>query len=382
MIEFLNAKATSYKITMSWIAQELNELQSERPKHDELINCLQMKLNECESLRNQLEIIIRVGHPTLVNRALPIIHDIELWIIIITGYYLPALRREDSKDSIVKNILISTASRCGLSWVKDFAVRLDGPTAIVSAIIEMPVIFSFPQHSTSLLNMAGLYHELGHNVFRKFPIIADHLAATVLDYFSEFRRQAGPLGPNEKAERDHTIDAAILYWNSKRLDELFADIFAVFVCGPARYYTCVDMAMSLESNPFNVNFMDEHPPSAARVFISADTLSLIHTREPSVLSVGKAWSACASSVNKNFVFDLVCSPNLLHRLVHTAITDIGSYLPQTPRYIRPLPDEVNMLNIPANTILEDILNQGNKILLTKPDSYGVWEKKVLDTLKS
>ncbi len=283
MIEFLNAKATSYKITMSWIGQELKELHSLRPKHGELIDLLQTKLDECEVLRNQLEIIMKLGHPSLVNRALPIIHDIEFWIIVITAYYLPALRREDDKDTAIKNILSSTAARCGLSWIKDFAVRLDGPLATVSAITEIPVVFSFPQHSISLLNMAGLYHELAHNVFRRFPIIADHLTATVSDYFSDFRRQAGPLGPSEKAERDRAINAAQRYWDSKRLDELFADIFAVFVCGPAYYVSCVDMAVSLDSKPFEVNFMDEHPPAAARVLVSHNALSSIHSQEPSVI---------------------------------------------------------------------------------------------------
>lgn len=381
MIEFLNAKATSYKITISWIAQELNDLHSKRPKHDELINRLQIKLNECEALRNQLEIIIRVGHPTLVSRALPIIHDIEFWILIISGYYLPALHREGNNETEINDLILSAAARCGLSWIRDMAIRLDGPLATVSVLNEMPVIFSFPQHSVSLLDMAGLYHELAHNVFRKFPVIADHLAATTSDYFSDFRRQAGPLGPSEKAERDRAINAAQLYWNPKRLDELFADIFAAFVCGPAYYYSCVNMALSINCNPFEVNFMDEHPPTAARVFVSQNTLSSIHGKEPSVVLVSKAWNECASSINKNAVFDLVCPPNLLQRLVQTATDDIKNLLPQSPRYNHPIPDETKMFEIPSNVTLEDILNRGSRILLTKPDTYGTWEKKALETLK-
>lgn len=382
MIEFLNAKAAGYKITLCWINQELNELRPERPNHSELINRLQLKLNECEALRAQLEIIYRIGQPSLVSRALPIIHDIELWILIITGFYLPALRRENRNDLALKNILLPAASRCGLSWIQDFAVRLDGPLAIVSAITEIPVIFSYPQHSISLQSMAGFYHELGHNVFSKFPTIADHLAASVSEYYSEFRRQAGPLGPNERAERDRAINGSLLYWNSKRLDELFADIFGVFVCGPACYNNCVDIAISIGSNPYDVDFMDEHPPFAARVFVSYDALPSLYRQEPSVMKSDRAWIVCVTSMNRNSVFDFACSSNLLHRLVQTVIAEIGTYLPQTKRYIRPLPNEVNILNNPTNIILEDVLNQGSKILLTKPDSYGDWEKKALDALKS
>lgn len=148
MIEFLNAKASGFKITLSWINQELNELRPLRPNHHELISRLQLKLTECEVLRARLEIINRINHPSLFNSALIIIHDIELCIIYITGFYLPALRRENSNDLFLKNILLPTATRCGLSWIEDFVVRLDGPLAIVSAITEIPVIFSYPQHLT------------------------------------------------------------------------------------------------------------------------------------------------------------------------------------------------------------------------------------------
>ena len=142
------------------------------------------------------------------------------------------------------------------------------------------------------------------------------------------------------------------------------------------------MAVSIGSNPFEVDFMDEHPPFGARVFVSYDALPSFYKQETSVMRSDKAWNTCAANMNRNSDFDLTCSSNLLHRLVQTAISDIGTYLPQTPCYGRPLPTDANILNIPANIILEDILNQGSKILLTKPDRYGDWEKKVLDVLKS
>jgi len=100
--------------------------------------------------------------PTLIARTLPIIHYIEFWTIIITCYYLPALRREDNEDRAFRNLLLPTASRCGLDWIEDIAVRLDGVQATVSALTEAPVIFAPPQHSVSLLDMFASLTDAWH----------------------------------------------------------------------------------------------------------------------------------------------------------------------------------------------------------------------------
>jgi len=317
----------------------------------------------------------------LIARALPIIHDINWWTIIITWYYLPALRRESDADIAVRGIMLNAARRCGLTWIEDMAVRLDGAQATVSAITESPVVFGPPQHSASLLGMAGLYHELGHNAFQRFLAITDNLAAVTSSHFSEFRRQAGPLTPEELTERNRTIDEALNYWKLERLNEVFSDVFATFVCGPAYYSLSVDMALTLAGDPFDVDPIDVHPPPAARVYVCQRALSSHYLNELFVSLLRDIWNDYLRTLSRNSQFELTCAPELLDRLVQSSIQSIETYLPEAKRYERPLPIEADLMQIPSDATLEILLNQGGQILLKKPERYTDWEQKAVKALR-
>jgi hypothetical protein len=343
---------------------------------------LQGKINECRDLCTNLQLITRIGNPILTTRALPIIHDINWWVIIITWYYLPALRTESNANIAMRNILLDAARRCGLTWIEDIAVRLDGAQATVSAISETPVVFGPPQHSISLLGMAGLYHELGHNAFQRFPNIADDLAAVTADYFTEFRRQAGPLTQEELTERNRTIDEALNYWKLERLDEVFSDIFAAFACGPAYYLSSVDMALTLAGNPFDVDPLDVHPPPAVRVYACHRTLASYYLNEPFISLICDIWNDYVRMRSKNSQFELTCASELLDRLIQTSVQSIETCLPEATRYEHPLPVQTGLVEIHSDATLEILLNQGGQILLTKPERYADWEQKAFEALKS
>jgi len=382
ILDYLKAKVADFNIILSWIEQEIEDLQSKSSNHTQLIFHLQGRINECRRLCRNLQVITHIGHPMLVTRTLPIIHDINWWTIIITWYYLPALRRENNADTEMRNILLDAAGRSGLTWIEDIAVRLDGAQATVSAITETPVIFGPPQHSVSLLGMAALFHELGHNAFRRFPTIADDLAAVISDYFSEFQRQAGPLTPEEMAERNRTIDEALNYWKLERLDEVFSDIFATFVCGPAYYFSSVDMALTLAVNPFDVDLIDVHPPPAARVHVCHRALASHYLNEPLISLVRNTWNDYTRTVGRSSQFELTCALELLDRLVQSSVQSIETRLPEAKRYEHPLPVQTGLTEIPSDATLEILLNQGGQILLTKPECYADWEQEAFEALKS
>ena len=381
MLDYLKAKVADFNVVLSWVEQELADLQSKRSNNTRLISRLQQKINDCRGLCASLQLIARIGHPMLIARALPIIHDINWWTIIITWYYLPALRRESDADIAVRGIMLNAARRCGLTWIEDMAVRLDGAQATVSAITESPVVFGPPQHSASLLGMAGLYHELGHNAFQRFLAITDNLAAVTSSHFSEFRRQAGPLTPEELTERNRTIDEALNYWKLERLNEVFSDVFATFVCGPAYYSLSVDMALTLAGDPFDVDPIDVHPPPAARVYVCQRALSSHYLNELFVSLLRDIWNDYLRTLSRNSQFELTCAPELLDRLVQSSIQSIETYLPEAKRYERPLPIEADLMQIPSDATLEILLNQGGQILLKKPERYTDWEQKAVKALR-
>jgi len=380
MLDYLNAKATDYAIILSWASQELRGLQLKRPEHSQLVARLQGKLNEVQSLLTLLQIILRIGHPRLIAGAFRTIHIIEFWTIIITYHYIPALQRQSKGDISLRRLLLPTAARCGLSWIEDIAVRLDGPQAIISVLTQTPVIFAPPQHSASLLDMAGLYHELGHNVFRRFPEIADSLAAAVSGYFADFRQKVGPMAPGKRAERNRAIEDALRYWQVQRLDEVFCDIYATFVSGPVYYFSCVDMTLRRDRDPFRVDIGDVHPPLAARVYVCHRALAPVHQNEHVMVITRNTWNTHASALGRNAEFEFICADALLDRIEETAIRSIEKYLPGARRYEKPLPPMSDTEQVARSESLEDVLNIGARILLTNPDRYADWEKEALEVL--
>lgn len=380
MLDYLCAKAADYAVILTWADQQVQYLCSKCSEHQPLLNRLRDSIDEAQFLLGQLQIITHVGHHRLISKAFRTVHQIEYWIIIITSYYIPALQRENKDDLALRALLIPTAIRCGLSWIEDIAVRLDGQHATVAVLTETPVIFAPPQHSASLLDMAGLYHEFGHNAFRRFPTIADDLSASVLDYYFGFSQQAGPMSPNKKAERDRAIDEAITYWDEKRLEEIFCDIYATIVVGPVHYFSCTDMALRSAVNPFFVDVQDVHPPLAARVYVCDTALSSAHQNNLVVLTTRSTWRAYIGTLGRNAGFQLICAPELLDRLTEAAIRSIETFLPDVQRYDRTSTVSVGTDLASQDNSLEDILNAATRVLLASPNQYAAWEEKVLKAL--
>jgi hypothetical protein len=378
-LEYLRAKTADYAVVLSRIARELQDLEGKNREHYCLLVYLQGRLRDAQTQHSLLKSIVELGHSRLLARALPIVHDIELSTFIISYRYLPALQKEGKADLVLRKLLLSSASQCGLSWVKDIAVHLDGPLMTVP-IPEVPLIIAPPLPATSLLDLPGLYHELGHNVFQKFPEIASALSATVSLHFNKLRQKSGPIDPGRKAERDNKINGALQYWDVYRLNEIFCDIFGTFACGPSHYVSCVDMGLRSSKDPYRVDLGDEHPPLSARVYVCYEALTPAQQSEQSVLLARNAWENYTKTHTKAYDFNLICAEPLLDSIVEVAIRSIKELLPDAKRYEVQVPNDNEVEQIQSDTALEDILNRAATILLTRPERYPDWEAEAFKTL--
>jgi len=379
-LEYLKAKTAEYAVVLFRLNKELQTLGSKKVEHQWLVNYLQGQLKDAQTLHKRLQSIVEIGHSRLLPRALPIIHDIEFSTFIINYHYLPALQKESQADLALRKLLLLSAKRCGLFWIKDIAVNLEGQLAILPTPPEAPLIIAPPQQAVSLLEMPGLYHELGHDVFQKFKEIAKALDTVVYSYFHELRQKLGPMTPEQRFERNRNIDEAVQYWNTDRLNEIFCDIFGTFACGAAHYISCVDMGLRSGHEPFDVDFGDEHPPLSARVYACYKTLTPNQQKEQSVITIRRAWENYKKAYTQEYNFNLICSEALLDLIVKVAIDNIQNFLPDSHRYEVPLPENSQIQAIPLNTSLEDILNRGSHILLTCPECYEAWEAKAFKIL--
>ena len=380
MREYVNSKIMEYSLILDWIENEIGILQA-KSVHPQIISFLKNRVSYLKQSNGRLKAILNIGKNKVINRTLPIIHDIEYQIYILTCHYIPGLKREQESDLFLGNLLLSNVGRWGLSWVKDILVRLDGPHAVLPTLSEIPIIFAPPQQTNSLLDMTGIYHELGHIVFQRFKEIADNLIETISGHFSEMMKEIGPMKPEKRTQREDAIKDAKDYWIIERLSEIFSDIYATYTCGPAYYFSCVDMIVKMGGNPFNICTTDVHPPGAARVHACYKTLLPAYQEEITLL-VRNMWDTYVKSYQRPTDFELKCADVLIDSIVETSIQNIKNLLPNARRYSSTISGLSEAGTLTPSDSLETILNKSLKILLKEPKYYPEWEKKVFTILHS
>jgi len=367
-----------YSLILDWIENEIGILQA-KSVHPQIISFLKNRVSYLKQSNGRLKAILNIGKNKVINRTLPIIHDIEYQIYILTCHYIPGLKREQESDLFLGNLLLSNVGRWGLSWVKDILVRLDGPHAVLPTLSD---IFAPPQQTNSLLDMTGIYHELGHIVFQRFKEIADNLIETISGHFSEMMKEIGPMKPEKRTQREDAIKDAKDYWIIERLSEIFSDIYATYTCGPAYYFSCVDMIVKMGGNPFNICTTDVHPPGAARVHACYKTLLPVYQEEEITLLVRNMWDTYVKSYQRPTDFELKCADVLIDSIVETSIQNIKNLLPNARRYSSTISGLSEAGTLTPSDSLETILNKSLKILLKEPKYYPEWEKNVFTILHS
>ena len=380
-LDYLKSKATEYSIVLEWLDSEITAITSKTP-HSYLIELLQNKISALQDLQSRLQTILQIGYDRLINRAQIIIRDIGYQLYGLTWYYIPGLKREGNDDLSLRDLLLSKIEPCGLSWIQDILLRLDGRHATfigLRDLEEIPLIFAPPQQAKSLLGMTYYYHELGHNIFSHFEEIGNALYEVVTQHFNRLQLESGPMSPEKRDERTREIEKSVDYWVYERLSEIFSDIYATYICGPAYYFSYTNMIMGLYRNPFKIFVMDAHPPDAARVSACYKTLLPTHQQSELTSSIQMVWDDYLSTHSKPSDFDLICNESLIDSLVMMSIHKIEQLLPDAYRYSE-AQDSLEEQIVNSSDSLESILNKGIRTLLKDPENYTEWEKKAFSAL--
>ena len=377
LLTYLKAKISEYSIVLERIEAQIQSLDIYRLNHhSSLLQFLKDKLSQARNSYTELNLIVKLGDERLLPRGLERLHIIEYQTYYVSYHYLPALQNEGPSERAIRELLLSVSQRFSLVWIKDLIVKLDSQLATYSGL-DIPIFFAPPKAKISFLEMPGLYHEIGHNFFRKFgKEIGASLKVEVIQYFSALRNETSP----RRSEQDETYKRAIDYWNDMRLEEIFCDIFATWTCGIAHYVSCVDMGLLYECDPHEINFDDEHPPMSSRVYVCREALIDIQRKENLTEIARVSWSDHLKTYSENPDFRLICSQKLLRKLVKVSISKIEEYLPNAKRYDASLPSDTYVEDLNSTLSFEDILNRATKILLLFPEKYSEWEGKVIQLL--
>ncbi len=379
MWDYLTSKIAEYSIIINWLEQKITAL--EVRSHRELVRYLLSKIEELRTRHNRLCAIVRIRDDRLIPRALIKIHEIEYLAYVLKCFYISGLIRESEDDEFIRNLITSELQRLNLSWIRDILIRLDGPYAtFLGLTTKFPIIIAPPIQAESLLQLTATYHELGHNVFSHFDDIGNELANLVAQHFARLLLEAAPMQPEMRDTRSSQILAAVGHWSVQRLNELFSDVFAAYLCGPAYYISFVDIMIKLCDKPFLVN--DTHPSADARILTIHKALLQIHKDNEMVRRFHNFWDIFIENKEKPPIHDLIFAPNLLENLAEKSIELITQILTNTPRYSESVTYSPRIGRILNSDSLVSILNKGVQILLYAPDSYLEWEEKALKNLKS
>lgn len=369
-------KAAELRATLDWLETEVSALRTTAPAHPAVIERLGTELHRARAELSYLDTLIAIGHPTLLPYAFPKLHTLEFLTSRVGVTYLPALQHQGPGERLVQALVRCAAGAMGLTWLTDVVVRLDGPHAAYVAYPDLPILYAPPRQASSLVDLAGLYHELGHAVLQFDRTaggnnIEQLLRAAMTQHFAEVARRGGPLTPERRAARNQRLARAAALWTEARLAEVFCDVLATVVCGPAHYLSFVDLAVRDGWNPFAAR--GSHPPLAARVRACDRALTLPHQREPLVEQLRSAWSAHERQHSATEEYELACSDALIDAIVGAALRGIAVALPESQPYTQPLlpPDDIERQGGRLN--LEELLNDGAVLLLERPERYTEWE---------
>ena len=372
-LTYLAGKLTEYTSTLDWIAQQLVGPCSLQTAHPQIGQQLSARLVAARRRLAMLNRVVQLNSPALASRGLSLTNELQLDILVLSDNYIGAIRTEGDEERVFGRVAIAAAHRCGLNSVQDLLVSLTSGHAILTALPTAPLVFAPLRQRFTLIDLAGMYHEFGHLAFAQNSQFADRMTIAVDRSFVALERAAGRLTPSERVDRLRQIRQAATYWNLDRLNELFGDIFATYVLGPAHYYSCVDLAMRYSDDPHDIDLSDVHPPFGTR--ITACRLTVPEDQRSHTVSTAATdlWSEyCRRSTPTN-EYRLTSPDHLIQELVTVAreILEANGYPPYTPWHDAP------SLHLGSDMNLEHILNEATLFLIEHANSYDVWERRVL-----
>jgi hypothetical protein len=376
-LSYLAAKAAEYTATLDWIVSQFASTPTLASNHPHLEQQLSRRVTDARTRITQLRTIVQLNVPALVPRGVSVINELQLDIYVLSENYLPTLQKETASEAEFGRVATKAAQRCGLTDVQEILVSLSGGHAVLSAMLGCPLMFAPPHQRYTLIDLPAMYHEFGHVVFNARREVCDGLARVCADYFRTLDQAGGFINPMEREERRRQINQARSYWTMRRLAEIFCDIFAAYTTGLAYYYLCVDLGMRFGDDPYEINIMDVHPPTAARVLVCKKVLSTGQLSSDVGQTASALWDEHLQSRASSSEFRLWCGDSLLEGMVTEAISSL-SRLGAFRRYtgtghhpqIAPSP-EVN---------LEELLNESVRMLLRDPGKYANWERPYVEAL--
>lgn len=370
------AKTAELDILFDWLADQLRQLRQANPDHRVILDHLDQQYNQAENRLALLQTLLALKDPNFDKRADKLAHDLSRYVVPTANHYIAGLQRQGPEDRRVREVLLRLCQRLRLDWIEDILVCLRRDLALLAeyrGIFAIPVFFGPPHLLETILEVPGIYHEFGHSVFARDDVFLREMSSIVKRHFAQLKQQAGPMPPPQKALRDQELDRAANSWSALWLAEVFCDLFAGYVCGPANLASMVDLGRAQGFPPYLLA-SNSHPPNCARVLASCFALSDQQRQHPTVQKIHDAWQNFARRFTAGQDYKLRCAEDLLRSLADAVNALIAQHLPNIPRYTKMPADLAAARNVKAGIELEDLINAGVTILFEAPHEFPKWQQ--------
>ncbi len=370
------AKTAELDILFDWLADQLRQLRQSNPDHRVILDHLDQQYAQAENKLALLQTLLALKDPNFDKRADKLAHDLSRYVIPTANHYIAGLQRQGPDDQRVRQVLLRLCQRLRLDWIEDILVCLRRDLALLAeyrGIFAIPVFFGPPHLLETILEVPGIYHEFGHSVFARDDVFLREMTAIVKRHFAQLKQQAGPIPPAQKALRDQELDRAASSWSALWLAEIFCDLFAGYVCGPANLASMVDLGRAQGFPPYLLA-SNSHPPNGARAIASYFALSDQQRQHPTVQKIHDAWQNFARGFTPDQNYKLRCAEDLLRSLADAVNALIAQHLPDVPRYTKMPADLAAARSVKVGIELEDLINAGVTILFEAPDEFSAWQQ--------
>ncbi len=377
MRDYVAAKIGEFSRKLAYAREALTDLSVGR-EHQALFVELHSVCDEIEELLRLTRALQALDLPQLFRRQQVTLARIRQRLELLEESYLPALRHEGLEELRVSHIISRLLQELQISWMADKVVSFHRSLSMYPGIMKCP-IFYMPRYTRrNFLDWLGLYHEIGHTVYQQFPEIGSRLSEAVFAYCQEQLRQAPALTTSQLNRRTERFRQTLLYWNNFRLEELFCDIFASMVAGPAYLFSWVDVSLTSLSGPYEIDLNDEHPPNAARTQACMLALHDNFADEPLKLASHDLWERFLDRRVRPPLFNQMCPFPLILAVVRAAQDE--SALRGFPFYSKPLISPPQSLAFEGTENLQELVNIAMVNCLFASERFSEWQDMIGERL--
>jgi hypothetical protein len=352
--------------------------------HPILINEIANILTQCDSEIKNAERILATGHQSYLPRLREIYLGVYAGLEKVNTFYIWPLLTERQEEKQVYHLINKACQECGYPSIKDSLTKLGHRfPAVILFNLECP-IFHFPSDiGNSIRWWPVIFHEIGHLLARLYrDSILKVLIGLVQQHFTDATLAGSHLSSSARNALSISIQRSLRYWIDRelRVEEVFCDCFAVYMCGLSYVYTWIDIAIALDERPKELKIADPHLPTAARFYICWKTLPVNLQNSNIGREIYALWEAyekksrpAANLDSKLVEYDIACSDDLITKLADECIKVISS-LPNVGRRCEDSPRSIDADSIQKINLV-DVVNCFTYLSIKSPselENFQSW----------